>query len=337
MIAIWEKWVDYRENKLLQEHAPYKYPQAFELGEEYLLEQSNKHDFIKFIEQLENSSENFFHVPDSIPLKNFILSEEGKLLKFSSLFQSKHIENNTCYADYYPAKSDTAIVIIPHWNSFRSKYTSLCKFIQKIGNAALCVSLPYHEERNHEKTPISNFLLSSNIGRTIQSLRQGAVDTRCAIDWLVEQGYSNIILLGVSIGTPVAMIVAAHDARIKGSIISLTSSDFAEAVWTGQSTKHIRIALENKVTLDELKKYWAVLSPKTYVKKLRNNQHHMIIYGERDKTMLPYLAEELFEEYNKFNLPCKLVKLSCGHYTIRDFPFKYQFAWNIKKFLDNIK
>ena len=63
------------------------------------------------------------------------------------------------------------------------------------------------------------------------------IDTRACIDWLVQQGYERIGILGTSLGSCVAFIAAAHDPRVRVGIFNHVSMYFSDVVWTGLSTQ----------------------------------------------------------------------------------------------------
>ena len=79
----------------------------------------------------------------------------------------------------------------------------------------------------------------ANIGRTLDSVRQGVVDIRSCLDWLQQQGYQNLGVVGTSLGSCYAFIASAHDSRIRVAAFNHASTYFADVVWTGQSTRHI--------------------------------------------------------------------------------------------------
>jgi hypothetical protein len=62
--------------------------------------------------------------------------------------------------------------------------------------------------------------------------------------------------------------------------------DFAETVWTGTATAHIRRAIEVGVTLDQLKRVWAIISQISFVELFAENRvQMMIVSGTRDQVV----------------------------------------------------
>jgi len=81
--------------------------------------------------------------------------------------------------------------------------------------------------------------VSANIGRTLDSRRQGVIDVRCCLDWLESQGCNR---LGIVARAWIVLCVYRHRARPADQVAAFNhaSTYFADVVWHGQSTRHIR-------------------------------------------------------------------------------------------------
>ena len=44
---------------------------------------------------------------------------------------------------------------------------------------------------------------------------------------------------------------------------------FSDVVWTGLSTQNVRQGFDEHVTQDELRRYWSVISPASYLERLQ--------------------------------------------------------------------
>ena len=144
------------------------------------------------------------------------------------------------------------MVILPHWNSTAADYERLGTWLRRLGLTAVQVSLPYHDERASPGASGASGLVSANLGQTIRSCQQAVADARAVVGWLWERGYRRIGVLGVSIGSCLGCLVAAHDQRVGALAQVLAASDFGEVVWTGRATLHIRQALEGAVSLEQV-------------------------------------------------------------------------------------
>ena len=99
----------------------------------------------------------------------------------------------------------------------------------------------------------ADHLVSSNIGRTIQSMRQAVLDTRAAVRWLKAEGYERVGILGTSVGSCIAFLAFAHEPDLNAGAFNHVSGYVADVVWHGLSTAHVRASFGDHLTLDELR------------------------------------------------------------------------------------
>src|SRR5437870_10908083 len=223
-----------------------------------------------------------------------VRGRHGDFLRFTSPVRSPHPENNLANARWFPARGRRAVVLLPHWNSDAIAYTSLCRVLNWMGVAVLRLSMPYHDIRMPAEIRRADYAVSANIGRTLDAARQGVVDIRCCLDWLQEQGYDRLGIVGTSLGSCYAFLAAAHDPRIRLAAFYHASTYFADVVWHGQTTRHIREGLETQIDLDRLRRMWLAISPMVYFDKFaRSPKRSLIVYARYDLTFLPELSRHV--------------------------------------------
>jgi len=272
-------------------------------------------------------------VPDP-RLEEKVRGTHAEFLRFTSPVATPFPENNMVNARWFPARGRRAVVLLPHWNSDAISYTSLCRVLNWMGIAVLRLSMPYHDIRRPAEIDRADYAVSANIGRTLDSVRQGVIDARCCLDWLEAQGYNRLGIVGTSLGSCYAFIATAHDPRIQVAAFNHASTYFADVVWHGQSTRHIREGLETAIDLENLRQVWRAVSPMVYFDKFsRWPRRSLIIYAKYDMTFLPEFSEQVVEEFEKHNLDHKVVVLPCGHYTMGETPYKYMDGWQLVSFL----
>jgi pimeloyl-ACP methyl ester carboxylesterase len=160
------------------------------------------------------------------------------------------------------------------------------------------------------------------VGRTIHAGRQSVVDVRACVDWVASMGYSRVGVLGTSLGSCVAFMAAAHDTRIRMGIFNHVSMHFADVVWTGLSTQNVSQAFAGHVTQEELRRYWSVISPASYLKRFQGRDlKTLLIWASHDSTFLPVYSRQVLDSFRELDLPHKVFNLPCGHYTTGQFPF----------------
>jgi dienelactone hydrolase len=264
--------------------------------------------------------------------------EHGRL-KFTSPVHTPYAENNTVHGQWFPAKDKPgrkrrAAVVLPHWNANVTQHVALAQGMAKLGISALRLSLPYHDHRMPPELERADYAVSSNVGRTIDASRQAVIDTRCCADWLEQLGYEHIGLVGTSLGSCYGYLASAHDTRFRVNVYNHCSTYFADVVWMGLSTRHIRQGLEDKIDLDRLREAWLAISPPSYWARYRDlDKKSLFIYARYDTTFPLHLSEQVVEEARASKLDHKSVVLPCGHYTLGEWPFKFIDGYHICNFL----
>lgn len=245
-------------------------------------------------------------------------------LTFTSAVETPHRENNRVHADYFPTTRSRrrAVLVLPQWNADASGHLGLCRLLNRFGIAALRMSLAYHDRRMPAELERADYHVSSNVGRTIQATRQSVVDARSCLDWLQAEGYEHLGILGTSLGSCVAFITAAHDERLRAGVFNHVSMYFSDVVWTGLSTQHVRRGLEQVITQDDLRRYWAVISPASYLDRMSGRElRSLLVWGSYDTTFLPVYSKQVIESFRTRGLVHRVFRLPCGHYTTGQFPF----------------
>jgi hypothetical protein len=255
------------------------------------------------------------------PVTDYIVA--GSHLKFPSPYPSPYGKNNTVHARHFPVESDgRVILVLPQWNSDSNGHMALCRLLNRFGLSALRLSLPYHDLRMPEELSRADYMLSPNLGRTLHAMRQAVVDARAALDWLESIGYREFAVLGTSLGSCVALIAQAHDRRLRVSVLNHVSTYFADVVWTGLSTRHVRVGLENNIGLDELREIWLPISPRAYFQKLAGTgKSSLLVHAHYDYSFLPHLSRQVLEDYSRLGIPHSRLGLPCGHYSSGKPPF----------------
>jgi len=261
---------------------------------------------------------------------------ENNRLRFTSPVQTPYPENNTVHGLWFRASrpKGRAVIVLPHWNAQLQQHIALCRVLQTLGISALRLSLPYHDLRMPSELTRADYAVSSNVARTVDATRQAIIDTRSAVDWLQSLGYDRLGIVGTSLGSCYAFLTSAHDARLRVNVFNLFSLHFADVVWTGLTTRHIRQGFEGQIELEQLRACWKAITPASYMDHFAENQKQsLFIYGTCDTTFLPVFSEEMLREARRRQIDHKVVVLPCGHYSLGQSPFKFIDAYHICSFL----
>lgn len=245
-------------------------------------------------------------------------------LTFTSPVHCPYPENNTVHAMWYPAAKHKgrALVVLPQWNAGADGHLGLAKLLNRFGISALRMTMAYHAERMPAGLERADYHVSSNLGRTIHASRQSIIDVRACLDWLLGQGYERVGILGTSLGSCVAFIAAAHDPRVRVGIFNHVSMYFSDVVWTGLSTQHVRKGFGEEVSQDDLRRYWAMISPASYLERLQQRDFPaLLIWARHDSSFLPVYSKQVLAAFRDLGLRHEVFTLPCGHYTTGQFPF----------------
>ncbi|MSO30610.1 MAG: abhydrolase domain-containing 18 [Acidobacteria bacterium] len=284
------------------------------------------------------SSQQFFETPDT---SSYTFEPEAGgatgALTFPSALRTPHPENNTVHLRYFrgtrAGKGRRAVVVLPQWNADADGHVGLCRLLNRFGLSALRLSLPYHDARRPPELNRADYIVSSNIGRTVQVCRQAVMDARRAVAWLSKQGYERIGILGTSLGSCLSLLTTAHEPLVRVQALNHISPYFADVIWRGISTVHVRAGLEGHIDLDQLRQIWLPISPQAYLDRIEDKKS-LLVYAKYDLTFPVDLSRDLVTEFQRRGIPHELAVLPCGHYSTGAAPFKYLDGFLLARFLD---
>jgi hypothetical protein len=293
----------------------------------------------RFVEEVVASSDEWYSC--ELPM-DFRLDAPGTngfgnvaVLSFTSPVRSPWPENNRVQARFYPAKkTGPAVVVLPNWNAKPEALVSLCRWLNTLGISALRLSLPYHDHRmvpGHER---ADQLVGANIGLTLQANRQAVLDLRCCLRWLEMQGYDRLGLLGISIGSSISFITMCHDRAVRAGAFLHVSTYFGDVVRTGMTTMHVWESLHPNVSAEEIRRYWAPISPFPYIAKAASTgQRALMVTARFDPTFVPEYSEEVIAALARHAVAHEVLRLPCGHYSLGEPPFSWAVGGRLGAFL----
>ena len=283
-------------------------------------------------ERVMADTDRFFRAP---AIDDYELREN--VLRFPSAVVTPEAVNNMVVAHVFrpPANGRPqprrAVIVLPQWNASREGHVGLCRLFARFGITAVRMSLPYHDDRKPVELERADFIVSPNVGRTALTNRQAVLDARRIVDWLAAQGFDRIGIMGTSLGSCLAMLTMAHDPRIRAGAFNHISPYFADVVWRGLSTRHVREGLEGRIALEDLRACWMPISPQPFIERIRGRSVHLI-YARYDLSFPVDLSRQFIEEFQRREVPHSATALPCGHYTTGKAPFKYLDGYTVTKF-----
>jgi hypothetical protein len=268
------------------------------------------------------------------------LADGTSWVTFPTALSTPHQENNTVWTRYFPARGITsngprrAVLVLPQWNADTQGHVGLCQLLARFGMSALRLGLPYHDARMPPELSRADYIVSSNVIRTLEVCRQAVLDARRAVQWLAREGYEHTGILGTSLGSCLSMLTTCHEPLVRAQALNHISPYFADVVWRGLSTRHVRAGLNEHITLDQLRQLWMPISPQFYLDRLAGRDlKTLLVYARYDLTFPVDLSRDLVDAFREKRVPCRVSVLPCGHYSTGSAPFKYLDGAVLTRFL----
>lgn len=271
------------------------------------------------------------------PTENIqVFERKDEWLRFPSDICTDVKQNDVVLAKIAESGSfNQALVIFHHWNA-TAWNRQIANFFSRRGITVVEIALPYHFERSRPGSVHADYMLGPNLGRTIQSVRQAVLDGRKLIHWLRQEGYREISVLGMSLGSWVAGLVAAHDLSVSRASLFLTAGSLSDMVWTGRATRSIRDSLEPVIDLADLRAAWGPLNLENYAHNLaRSDLDLHVVLAKRDKVVLPELSHKFMQSLKEVDARLYILKLNCGHYSLAIPPYILLAGLSLKRFLSS--
>ena len=126
----------------------------------------------------------------------------------------------------------------------------------------------------------------------------GRAGCSTCIAWLAAEGHDRSGILGTSLGSCLALLTTAHEPLIQAEALNHISPLFADVVWQGLSTRHVREGLEGHIDLDLLRALWKPISPRWYLDRL-STRRTLLVYAKYDLTFPVDLSEGLVRDFRE--------------------------------------
>lgn len=171
-------------------------------------------------------------------------------------------------------------------------------------------TLPYHFQRKPEQSLYNGeYMISADINRTVQSIRQAVVDLRALIQWVKANKKGPVILIGVSLGGFITNLTATLEPKIDALVSIFYANRLSYAIWKTIPGKFIREDLEHHgVKYHDLIRYWRITEPNQAIPKI-NKDNILLISAKYDQYVHLEDTNYLWESWGK---PKRYV-YNCGH------------------------
>lgn len=332
---MYHSWLDRWDDKRAQRGNALKFETVFSLDAHLAFpspenENIGVADFIRLAERAVADA-SFFEEPAKSVL-NYTWKDGW--IEYQSDIETGVAQNDLVQAKVTDSISKRrAIIIFHHWNA-RTRYKRIAAFLSRRGITVVQIAMPYHFERSRSDSSYADYMISSNLGRTLQSVQQAVLDGRKLIRILEREGYEYVSVLGISLGSWIAGLVAATDQSVRKAGLFLTAGSLADMVWTGDATRHIRSSLDGQIDTKQLNRVWSPLNLENYTEQLaRPGLELLMVVATRDTVVLPPLAEPLIAKLTQAGAKVDTLRLNCGHYSFSLPPYILPAGFRTIRFL----
>lgn len=236
-------------------------------------------------------------------------------VRFPSPVETEHQENNTVHAEYYRPQGDgpfPATIVLDVTAGDQQLSRIIAMHLASKGVAALFVQMAYYGPRRPAGSDLR--LLSSNVPRTLEAIRQTVLDLRRASAWLEgrkEVDPKRLGILGTSLGSFMGALTAEMEPRLGRVVVLLGGGGLVDAYWEdprGELLRNLYQALGG--SKERLKEIIAPVDPLTCAENLKDRKV-LILAAKRDDIVPPRCAEALWEATGKQ----KIVWFNATHYS----------------------
>ncbi len=236
-------------------------------------------------------------------------------VRFPSALTSSCPENNTVYAEYYRPKGKgpfPGVIVLDITAGDQRLSRTIATVLAQNGIAGLFVQMAYYGPRRPPGSKLR--LLSPNIPRTMEAIRQTVLDVRRATAWLEarpEIDAKRLGLHGTSLGSMIGALAAEMEPKLQRVSIALGGGGLVDAYYDDPRAAPYRKFWEALGgTKEQVIRALAPIDPITCAANLKDRKVLMIA-GKRDNIVPPKATEALWKAAGE----PKIIWYDCTHYS----------------------
>jgi len=221
-------------------------------------------------------------------------------LRFPSPIETPDAANNTVHGEYFRPKGGgrrPAVVVLHILGADFALSRYFAARLADRGVAALFLKLPYYGERKPDGG--TQRFLSTDVGRSTLSMRQGICDVRRGATWLAgrpEVDPDKLGVTGISLGGITSALATAVDPALNRGVFLLAGGGLDDLLWEMDEPEARRYRtrwLAEGRTRADLKALTTPLDPLTYADRLVGKKILMMA-GNVDEVVPPSSARALW-------------------------------------------
>lgn len=225
-------------------------------------------------------------------------------IKFSSPLSSPYSENNIVQGKmYYVEDKAPSIIIIHGWRcEDYSFFDDAGKKLANIGFNCILFDLPYHIRRAPPGTFSGEYMISPDIIRTCEAVRQALWEISTLINYFTSKSARSVGLFGVSLGGMLTSLALSYEKRVKFAILINPASNPLKSFLKSKMQKFIMPNFKLKdIPLPYLRHTMRII-------EIINPMSKKILVDKNDILLLASLYDNMMPHNFTHNLWLKLNK-----------------------------
>lgn len=240
---------------------------------------------------------------------------------FPSPVVTPHPNNNTVHCEYFRPRAEgkrPAVIVLHILGGDFDLSRMFCRQLSQNGVAALFVKLPYYGPRRQPDSPAR--MIAADPRQTVAGMRQGILDIRRGVNWLVAQeeiDAQRLGVFGISLGGITSALAATAEPRFSKVCLMLAGGDIAQVSWSTRELDGLRKQwLEGGGTKEEFFALLKSIDPVTYAENVRGRKI-LMLNASHDEVIPRACTESLWRAFGE----PEIVWMDAGHYTAMRFIF----------------
>ena len=231
-------------------------------------------------------------------------------------------------------KPRAAVVVLPQWNAQPDSHVEACRIFNGLGMTALrltCLITKNAGRRNSNARII--WSAQTSAARSNRCVRRCSTRARQCVGCASRESNASESWEPASVRAS-PFLLLRMSRRSTSGVFNHVSGYFADVVWQGISTQHVRQGIETDLTVEELREFWKPISPVPFIPRLLEMKPRPMrfIAARYDLTFPVDLTRQVIAEVRRHGIDLDVVWLPCGHYTTAELPWKAIDAWKIATF-----
>jgi hypothetical protein len=231
-----------------------------------------------------------------------------------------------------------ALIFVMHWNGRLNPYNGIISFIR---TTALPISTFIHIPAGRCLNPGEDGgadydAVGPNINKVVFTAQREVDNLQVFARYLKEHlGFDEVGLFSYSLGSLYATLASVTAPNLFDfGIFHMVADDFTDAIMGGLATQKVAKEIEGKISREDLKKYWSVISPRFYADRFHFLPKHLrVIQCKYDFIFGRENVQRITEKIMEKRPDTEMVKMPGTHTGLSEFPLGLQIMWNNVRFI----